>query len=48
VHSCIHTVHSPTDAHLLELLIKIYINIRWLLHASFYDHHQGAYNWAWL
>jgi len=23
-------------------LIKIYIKIRWLLHVSVYDHHQGA------
>ena len=32
----------------IKILIKIYIKIRWLLHVSVYDHHQGAYNWAWL
>ena len=42
----IDTVHSLTDANLLKLLITIYIKIRWLLHVSVYDHHQGACNWA--
>jgi len=28
--------------------ITNYIKIRWLLHVSVYDHHQGACNWAWL
>ena len=32
----------------IRILIKIYIKIRWLLHVSVYDHHQGACNWAWL
>ena len=32
----------------IETLIKIYIKVMWLLHVSVYDHHQGAYNWAWL
>ena len=32
----------------IKTLITIYIKIRWLLHVSVYDHHQGAYNWAWL
>ena len=32
----------------IRTLIKIYIKIRWLLHVSVYDHHQGACNWAWL
>jgi len=22
------------------------VNVRWLLHVSVYDHHQGACNWA--
>jgi len=48
VHSDIYKVRSPTDAHLLELLITICITIRWLLHVSVYDHHQGTCNWAWL
>jgi len=33
---------------LLKILIKVYIKIRWLLHVSVNDHHQGACNWAWL
>jgi len=37
-----HTVRSPTDAHLIKTLIKIYIKVKWLLHVSVYDHHQGA------
>ena len=48
VHIDIHTVHSPTVAHLLKTLITVYIKIRWLLHISVYDHHQGACSWAWL
>ena len=32
----------------IKILIKIYIKIRWLLHVSVYDHHQGAWYWAWL
>ena len=32
----------------IKTLITIYIKIRWLLHVSFYDHHQGACNWVWL
>ena len=28
----------------IRTLIKIYIKIRWLLHVSVYDHHQGACN----
>ena len=32
----------------IKTLITIYIKIRWLLHVSVYDHHQGACNWAWL
>jgi len=28
----------------IKTLIKIYIKIRWLLHVSVYDHHQGACN----
>jgi len=27
VHSDIHTVHSPTDAHLLELLLKLTLKL---------------------
>ena len=38
------TVHFPTDVYLLKTLIKIYIEIRWLLNVSVYDHHQGACN----
>ena len=30
----------------IATLITIYIKIRWLLHVSVYDHHQGACNWA--
>ena len=30
----------------IKTLITIYIKIRWLLHVSVYDHHQGAWNWA--
>jgi len=48
VHSDIHAVQSPTDAHLLKTLITIYNKIRWLIHFSVYDHHQGACNWVWL
>ena len=48
VYSGIHTVHSPTDAHLWKNLITFYIKIRWLLHISVYYHHQGACNWVWL
>ena len=32
----------------IKTLITIYIKVRWLLHVSVYDHHQGACNWAWL
>ena len=32
----------------IKTLITIYIKIRWLLHVSVYDHHQGACKWAWL
>ena len=32
----------------IKILITIYIKIRWLLHFSVYDHHQGSCNWAWL
>ena len=32
----------------IKTLITIYFKIRWLLHVSVYDHHQGACNWAWL
>ena len=28
----------------IKTLITIYIKIRWLLHVSAYDHHQGACN----
>jgi len=50
------TVNLPCDSHrsltnrctFLRTFIKIYIKIRWLLHVSVYDHHQGACNWAWL
>ena len=44
VHSDIHKFHSPTDAHLLKTLIITYIKIRWPLHVSVYDLHQGACN----
>ena len=30
----------------IEILIKIYIKVTWLLHVSVYDHHQGACNCA--
>ena len=32
----------------IKTLIKIYIEVKWLLHVSVYDHHQGDCNWAWL
>ena len=32
----------------IKTLITIYIKIRWLLHVSVYNHHQGACNWTWL
>ena len=32
----------------IKTLITIYIKIRWFLHVSVYDHHQGACDWAWL
>jgi len=32
----------------IKTLITIYIKIRWLLHISVYDHHQGTCNWDWL
>ena len=30
----------------IKTLIEIYIKIRWLLHVSVYNHHQGACNWT--
>ena len=32
----------------VKTFITIYLKIRWLLHVSVYDHHQGACSWAWL
>ena len=34
--------------HIYKTLIRIYVKVRWLLHVSVCDHHQGACSWAWL
>jgi len=38
----LHTQFIHQQMHIFKTLITIYIKIRWLLHVSVYDHHQGA------